>query len=119
MRQIFVDETKQLYSLDLETVCTKQLVTNVQNKTDLFTILNTVAELKSYVIVIRDDIAFIMIHHENDDFILVDPHVEYCGILSKNSVYKYITYDGVWDFDVNILRQKNTTKPFTPSLASI
>ena len=59
--------------------------------------------IKSYAIILRDEIAFAIIHYKDDEYILIDPHVEYCGIMSKNAINRYATYDGIWDFNINIL----------------
>ena len=101
-RQIFIDEAKIFYPIDLATTSTKNLVSNATNKAQALAILDSIKDTNSYVIILRDDIAFIVISYEAD-YIIIDPHVEYCGILSKNSVYRYATYDSIWDFDVHFL----------------
>lgn len=108
LRQIFVDEAKIFYPEELLVSVSNKLVSDPFNKATAMSLLDVVKNKHSYMIILRDEIAFIVIHHENDNYIVIDPHVEYCGILSKDGIYKYVVYDGIWDFDVNVLL-KNTT----------
>ena len=99
IRQIFVDEAKIFYPKSFVITTLSNLVTNpVQN-------LDSIDN--SYAIILRDEIAFTIIHYKDDDYILIDPHIEYCGIMSKDAIYRYITYDGIWDFSVSILTPEN------------
>lgn len=105
-RQILFDEAKIFYPKEFKITSTNNLVSNEENKN---AVLNFLEELKTnhtYAIILRDDIAFVVIHQQNDNFIIIDPHVECCGLLSKNGVYRYVVYDGVWDFNINMLTEK-------------
>lgn len=103
IRQILVDEAKIFYSNPIDTFTTKNLVSNSTNKINMMGYLDLIKANHSYLIILRDEIAFCVVHHQNDDYILLDPHIECCGILSKNSIYKYIVYDGIWDLDVHLM----------------
>ena len=103
IRQILVDEAKIFYPQPMVTLTTNNLVTNHLNKQNVLDSLETVKNDHSYMIILRDDIAFIAIHHAGDNFIIIDPHVEYCGVLSKIGIYRYIVYDSIWNFDVHVM----------------
>ena len=80
-----------------------KIVSNEVTKTQLIELLQLVQLCNSYAIIIRNESAFCVIHTTDNKFILIDPHVPMSGIISLNDVYKYITYDGVWNFGVNVL----------------
>lgn len=102
-RQILVDEARIFYPQLMDTFSTTNLVSNTINKQYIFTLLAQIAVSRSCMIVLRDENAFIVIHYEGDDYLIIDPHVEFCGILSSVGIYKYIVYDSIWDFDVHVL----------------
>ena len=106
LRQIYFDEAKIFYPTEMTTNTINKLVTDANNKSAAMQFLDAIKG--SGAIILRDEIAYVIIHHEGDNYIVIDPHVEYCGILSKAGVYRYTTYDGIWDFDVSLL-MKNTT----------
>jgi hypothetical protein len=110
IRQTFIDEAKIFYPLETETFTISQLVSDQTKKNDALNMLELVKQKHSYVIILRDEIAFIAIHHQDDNFILIDPHAECCGVVSKTGVYRYTVYDGVWNFDVHVINQ---TTPVT------
>ena len=103
LRLTLVDEVKIFYPQVMETFTTNNLVTNHLNKQNALDLLETVKNDHSCMVILRDDIAFVAIHHTGDNFIIIDPHVEYCGILSKVGIYRYIVYDSIWNFDVHVM----------------
>lgn len=102
-RQTLVDEVKIFHSLDLTTYSTTKLVSNLDNKTIALGLLDKINKTHSYMIVLRDEIAFVVIHYQNDEYIIIDPHVEYCGVLSKGGIYRYVVYDSIWDNEVHVM----------------
>lgn len=98
LRQIYFDEAKIFYPAELISISTMKLVSDESRRDSALQFLDNIKN--SYAIILRDEIAFVIIHYEADKYIIIDPHVEYCGIMSKNAVYRYTTYDGIWDFDV-------------------
>jgi len=114
IRQIFVDETDRFYPINLKQQTITNIVSNLQNKTQITNIMNNIKEKHSAAIILRNDEAFIIIHYENDDYIIIDPHLASCGILTTDSIHKYITFDGVWDFEVNILTFDENQVPVIP-----
>jgi len=102
-RQIFIDEATIFYPKKMVSHPLNCLVSNNTNKNIAMGFLDTIKNNHSCLIVLRDEIASTIIHYENDNFIIIDPHVQYCGILSKTGIYRYVVYDGIWDFDVNVL----------------
>ena len=102
-RQIFVTEAKIFYPLSFTTHNIKNSVSNAESKQKIFDIIESLKTNHGTLMILRDEIAFVVIHHENDDYILIDPHVECCGILTKNNIYRYVVYDGIWDFDVDVM----------------
>jgi hypothetical protein len=111
IRQIFVDETYRFYPLNLKQYTITNIISNLQNKTRVINIMNNIKEKHSAAIISRNDEAFIIIHYENDDYIIIDPHLTCCGILTMDSIYKYITFDGIWDFEVNIMTLNENQGP--------
>jgi hypothetical protein len=103
-RQIYFDEAKIFYPTELDTNNITKLVSDANNKAIADQFLDSI---KDCAIILRDEIAYAIIHLEADKYIIIDPHVEYCGILSKTGIYRYTTYDGIWDFNVALLT-KNT-----------
>ena len=103
IRQTFIDEVKIFYSLDLKTNTLKNLISIDANKSSFMTYLDSIKDENKYAMILRDEITLAVIHYDADNYIVIDPHIEYSGILSKNGIYKYITYDGIWDFDVTIM----------------
>ena len=101
LRQIYFDEAKIFYPTELTTNNISKLVTDENNKAIAIHFLDSIKG--SYAIILRDEIAYVIIHQDGDNYIVIDPHVEYCGILSKSGVYRYTTYDGIWDFNVSLL----------------
>jgi hypothetical protein len=108
LRQITFDEANVFYPMVMDKQFINKLVSNQQNKNTALSFIDQIKQSHSFGIILRDSIAFIIIHHQNDDYIVIDPHIEYCGILSKNNVYRYVVYDGIWDLDVYILGQFET-----------
>ena len=106
VRQIYFDEAKIFYPTPYSTITITKLVSNANNKNNAMQYLDSIKN--SYAIILRDEIAFIIIHYNADDYIVIDPHVEFSGILSKTGVYRYVTYDLIWDFDVSILLPTKT-----------
>lgn len=102
-RQIFVDETKVFYPQKINVFTTSSLISNENNRIKPMELLESIKNDKSGMIILRDEIAFAVIHYQNDNYIVIDPHVAYCGILSKTGVFRYTVYDNIWNFDVNIL----------------
>lgn len=107
-RQILVDESKVFYSQKMIKHNTTNLISNETEKNKAIALLNSIKNDHTYMIVLRDDIAFVVIHYAEDNFIIIDPHVECCGILSKTGVYRYIVYDSVWNFVVCIMIPEKT-----------
>jgi len=112
-RQLAIDEAKIFYPMDMFSSTLNKTVTDASNKQLLMQKLNSCKN--SYIVIIRNEIAFIVIHYDNDDYIVMDPHVEYCGILSKEAVYKYITFNGVWDFLIAFLTPSYTDQLVQPA----
>lgn len=106
LRQVYLEEAKIFHQLDFDTFTTNNLVTDALKKKDALELFDTIRNNNSYAIILRDDIAFVVIHYNENDFILIDPHVEYCGILSSASIYRYIVYDNAWNFDVHVMVPK-------------
>jgi hypothetical protein len=106
IRQISVEESSIFYPHEMSIYTSKELVSNEENKKTMMNYLDIIKNNHSCVIILRDEIAFVVIHHELDNYIIIDPHVEYTGILSRSGVYRYIVYDSVWDFDVHVLIPK-------------
>ncbi|XWV26644.1 putative orfan [Tupanvirus soda lake] len=117
LRQTFVDEAKVFYPQKFTTTTISNLVTNETNKSNAMALLESIKNNNSHMIVLRDEIAIVIIHYEGDNYIVIDPHVECCGVLSKTGVYRYVVYDSVWNFDVHIMVPENTTEstPVTES----
>lgn len=107
IRQIFIDETLKLFPLMLKNKTVKNLSTNTNNVNDAINLLHSVRNNHSYALILRDDIMFIIMHYNENEFIIIDPHVEYCGILTERQIFRYVTYNGVWDFDVHIFMSNN------------
>lgn len=103
LRTILVDEAKIFYPIKLETMTFSHLISNHDNRNTVINLLENAKNDHSYIIILRDEIAFVVIHYENDNFIVIDPHVDCCGILSKTGVYRYIVYDVIWDFQVDLM----------------
>ena len=110
LRQVYIDEAKIFHQLEFDTFTTNNLVAEPIKKNSAMELLDTIRDNNSWGIILRDEIAFVIIHHDKDDFILIDPHVEYSGILSKASIYRYVVYDNVWNFDVHVLVPKMMKK---------
>lgn len=111
IRQIFVDEAYKFYPLNLIQQTITNIVSNSQNKIQFTSLINNIKEKHSAAIILRNDEAFVIIHYENDDYIIIDPHLTCCGILTMDSICKYITFDGIWDFEVNILTFNEIHRP--------
>jgi hypothetical protein len=109
IRQILIDEAKRFYPQPMITHSINNLVTNEPNKQTAFALLENIKNDHTYMIVLRDEIAFIVIHYIDNNFIIIDPHIEYCGILSTNGIYRYVVYDSVWNFDVHVMIPNKTT----------
>jgi len=103
IRQILIDEARIFYPLTLETKMITNLVTDPAQRVVYEQIMDQIKTNHSYVLLLRDDIVFVIIHYENDNFIIIDPHIEFCGILSAGRIYRYVTYDAVWDLSVRCL----------------
>ena len=74
------------------------------DNTELVGQLNNVASDKSHAIIIRDSNAFFVVYHESGNFLIIDPHIQYCGLLPINYLVRYITYDNVWKNNIYIIR---------------
>lgn len=111
LRQVYFDEANNFYHQDVNTVPMNTLVSDATNKETAINLLETIKNDHSYAIILRDEITFTVIHYENDNFIVIDPHVEYCGILSKTGVYRYVTYDNVWNFNVYVMTPRQIIDP--------
>ncbi len=101
IRQISVDESAVFYPQKIITHTTTNLVSNPENKKNTIELLDVIKKNHSSMVILRDEIAFVVIHYADDNYIVIDPHVECCGILSKNGIYRYVVYDSVWDFAVH------------------
>ena len=101
-RQIFVDEALITFPLKLTTNVIKNLSSNTDNKKNAQNLFNLIKNKHNYVLILRDDIMSIIIHHADNEYIIIDPHVEYSGIATDNQILRYVTYDGIWDYDVHI-----------------
>lgn len=103
IRQIFIDEAKIFYPNSMTTITFPNL-TDPISKAQFMDLINN---NRTYIIILRDEITFIIIHYDDNNKIIIDPHIEYCGILSNDAAYKYIVYDGIWNFDVSIMIGEN------------
>ncbi|XWV25659.1 putative ORFan [Tupanvirus deep ocean] len=110
LRQIFVDEAKVFYPQKFQTTTISSLVTNEANRANAMALLDSIKNKHSHMVIMRDEIAIVIIHYENDNYIVIDPHIECCGILSKTGVYRYVVYDSVWNFDVHLMVPEDTTE---------
>lgn len=106
LRQVYFDEANHIYKLQMNMITTDALITDQNNRNAAINLLENVKNNHSYAIFLRNEDAFIVIHYENDHFIVIDPHIEYCGILSKTGVYRYVVYDDIWNFNVHIIVPK-------------
>ena len=102
-RAIGIEEALQLSTIPLEALTSDSLVSDVNRKQGALAAFDMVKERRSFAIFVRDDTAFIVIHAEDDNYILIDPHVAVCGILSRERIYRYLTYDSFWDLEVTML----------------
>lgn len=105
-RQITFDEAKIFYPKNLNIFNKTNIPSVPENEEFVMKMLETTQN--SYVIISRNENTFIVIRNENNDFIIIDPYCDYCGILSKNSIYKYITLNGLWDLQVTFLLPEMT-----------
>jgi hypothetical protein len=114
MREIFLDEASIFYPSIYDQNTLTNTVTNAERKNQLMDLLQVIELCHSYAIILRDEIAFVVIHLESNNFILIDPHVESSGVVSIDQVYNYITYDKIWDFNVHVLIPLIAEKSITP-----
>ena len=120
LRQVYLDEANIFYQLKLNTISTKSLISEPTNRDQAIELLDNVKNNHTFAIILRDEISFVAIHHENDNFIIIDPHVEYAGILSKTGIYRYAVYDTVWNFDVHIITSDNNlVEPIIEPVVSV
>lgn len=100
-RQIYFDEAN-IYDLNLSMFPLKSLISDKNSKDRFYEFLANIQNNNSYAIILRDEIAYTIIHYQDDKFIIIDPHIEYSGIVSADTVYKYTIYNNIWDFDVYV-----------------
>ena len=103
IRNFLFNETNNYYHLQTKVIITNSLIDNIANQQIVLGVLENTKNNHSYAIISRNEMTFIIIHYENDNFIVLDPYVECSGILSKDRVLKFITYDHIWNFDVHIM----------------
>lgn len=106
-RQVYLDEALTQYDLKMTTTTMSLLLTNEENRNAIVSILENIKLNHSYAIILRNEIAFTIIHHISDEYILIDPHVEYSGILTQKGIFKYLVYDDIWNFDVSVIQCDN------------
>ena len=91
VRQIFFDEGLKMFPLDLINNTIKKISTDISSKNDATNLLHKIRDKHSYALILRDEIMFVVIHYNGDEYIIIDPHVEYCGIITENQIFRYMT----------------------------
>lgn len=99
-RQVFFDEVNKFYNLNLSN---HNVLKNLATDPVYQSTAHSLIEQAECAIILRDEIAFVIICCDVSKYIIIDPHAEYTGILSAAGVYRYITYDGIWDSDVHVI----------------
>lgn len=100
-RQVLLEEAQIFYCFPLKISNMDKLVSLNKSSFDIF--LSAVKSQSTYGIVTRNDLSFVVIDWDDNDFIVIDPCVSVCGLFSDNGVYQYTTYNGVWDFTVQVM----------------
>jgi hypothetical protein len=101
--EISMDDAQIFYPITLIKTTCQNLVSVEINREMFNNYLNCIRDNHSFVVIKREISSFICIHHQNNDYIVIDTGIECCGILSQASIYKYVVYDGAWDFSVDLL----------------
>lgn len=51
----------------------------------------------------RNNMMFLAIRVADDKFIVIDPHINFCGLLDTNRMFRYLNLDGFWIFKTSII----------------
>jgi hypothetical protein len=107
-REITFEEALFFYPMELNTVHCKNLISNNDSKNQFYGDLLDIKQKNSYMIVLRDSVAFVVISvsPDTDEYIVIDPHVSTTGILTTDLVYRFVTFDGIWDETIYIMTPK-------------
>lgn len=109
-RHVYIDE----YILNYPQKYTKHICHNLLSDklsaTIAYQIIDKCILNKSAAIVIRHDtdIAISVIYNDNNNFIVIDPHLNVCGILSIDRMIRFLTYDNTFDTSISILTFEST-----------
>jgi len=102
--QLYLDQTDKYYDTQFKEIPIRQIVSNHEQYNILIKLLEEIKTDHTYCIILRDEIAIICIHFDDDNYILIDPHVETSGIVPIDALIRYVTYGGIWDFDIYLLK---------------